>query len=68
MDIQQWEKESLATYINRFKMEAKRCNLTTNAATIRISVKGLKNDHSLAMCICGKGPQTFTDAIWEVES
>ena len=42
MDIQQKEKESLATYIHCFKREAKRCNFTNNAATIRIFVKGLK--------------------------
>ena len=39
MDIQQWEKQSLAAYIHRFKMEAKRCNFTNNAATIRIFVR-----------------------------
>ena len=42
MDIQQKEKESLATYIHRFKREAKRFNFTNNAATIRIFVKGQK--------------------------
>ena len=40
MDIQQKDKESLAAYIHRFKREAKRCNFTNNAATIRIFVKG----------------------------
>ena len=43
IDIQQKDKESLATYIHRFKREATRCNFTNNAATIRIFVKGLKN-------------------------
>ena len=66
MDIQQWEKESLATYVHRFKTEAKRCNFT-NAATIRIFVKGLRNVHSLATCIYEKRPQTLTDTISEVE-
>ena len=42
MDIQQQGKESLAAYIHRFKTEAKRCNFTNDAATIRIFVKGLK--------------------------
>ena len=56
MDIQQWEKESLAAYIHRFKIEAKRCNLTNDATTIRIFIKGLKNAHSLATCIYEKGP------------
>ena len=28
MDIQQWQKESLATYVHRFKTEVKRCNFT----------------------------------------
>ena len=48
MEIQQKEKESLTAYIHQFKTEAKRCNFTNNAATIRIFVKGLKNAHSLA--------------------
>ena len=42
MDIQKKEKESLAAFIHRFKREAKRCNFTNNAATIRIFDKGLK--------------------------
>ena len=67
MEIQQQEKESLATYIHGFKTEAKRCNFTNNADTIRIFMKGLKNAHSLATCIYEKGPQTFTDAISELE-
>ena len=67
MDIQQKEKESLAANIHRFKREAKRCNFTNNAATIRIFVKGLKNDHTLAACVYEKGPQTLADAISEVD-
>ena len=67
MDIQQWERESLAAYIHRFKMEAKRCNFTNDAAILRIFVKGLKNAHGLATCIYEKGSQMLTDAISEVE-
>ena len=67
MDIQQWENESLTTYIHGFKTEAKRCNFTNDAATINIFVKGLKNAHSLATHIYEEGPQTLTDAISEVE-
>ena len=67
LDIQQKDNESLAAYIHRFKREAKRCNFTNNAATIRIFVKGLKNAHTLAACIYEKGPQTLTDVISEVE-
>ena len=48
MDIQQREKESLAAYVHCFKMEAKCCNFTNDAATIRIFLKGLMNAHSLA--------------------
>ena len=51
MDIQQQEKESLATYIHRLKTEAKRCKFTNDVTTIRIFVKGLKNAHRLARCI-----------------
>ena len=67
MDIQQKDKKSLAAYIHRFKWEAKRCNFTNNAATIRIFVKGLKNTHTIAAHVYEKGPQTLTDAISEVE-
>ena len=67
MDIQWKDKESLAVYIHRFKREAKRCNLTNNAATIRIFVKRLKNAHSLAAHVYEKGPQTLADAITEVD-
>ena len=67
MEIQQKEKESLAAYIHCFKTEAKRCNFTNNAVTIRIFVKGLKNTHSLATQIYEKGIQTLVDAISEVE-
>ena len=64
MDIQQKDKESLAAYIHSFKREAKRCNFTNNAATIRIVVKGLA---AIAACVYEKGPQTLADAISEVE-
>ena len=67
MDIQQKDKESLAAYIHGFKREAKRCNFTNNAATIRISVKGFKNVHTLAACVYEKGPQTLADTSSEVE-
>ena len=67
MEIQQWEKESLAAYVHWFKTEAKRCNFTNDTATIRIFIKGLKNAHSLATSIYEKGPQMFTDTISEVE-
>ena len=67
MEIQQKEKESLAVYIHCFKREAKRCNFTNNAATIRIFVKGLKDTHTLATRIYEKGLQTLADAISEVE-
>ena len=67
MEIQQINKESLAAYIHRFKREAKRCNFHSNAATIWIFVKGLKNVHTLASHVYKKGPQTLVDAISEVE-
>ena len=67
MEIQQKEKESLATYIHHFNTEAKRCNFTNNTTTIRIFLKGLKNAHSIATSIYEKGPQTLTDALSEVE-
>ena len=67
MDIQQLEKESLAAYIHRLKTEAKRCNFTSDAATIRIFIKGLNNAHNLALHIYEKGPQMLTDVMSEVE-
>ena len=68
MEIPQWEKEFLAAYVHQFKTEAKRCNFTIDAATIRIFIKGLKNAHGLATCIYEKGLQMLTDMISEVEN
>ena len=48
-------------------MEAKRCNFTNDAATIRIFIKGFKNAHSLATHIYEKGPQTLNNTISKVE-
>ena len=42
MDIQQMDKESLATYVHRFKWEASRCKFNNDATTIRIFLKWLK--------------------------
>ena len=67
MDIQQKGQGISSSLIHRFYREAKRCNLTNNAATIRIFVKGLKNAHTLAACVYEKGPKTLADAISEVE-
>ena len=39
MDIQQMDKESLATYVHRFKQEASRCKFNNDTATIRIFLK-----------------------------
>ena len=67
MDIQQTDKESLATYVHRFKREANRCKFDNDAATIRIFLKGLKNMHIIATKVYEKGPQTLAEAIREVE-
>ena len=67
MDIQQTDKESLATYVHRFKWEASRCKFNNDAATIRIFLKGLKNAHTIATKVYEKGPQTLVEAIKEVE-
>ena len=67
IEMQQKEKESLATYIHHFKREAKRSNFTNSAATIRIFVKGLENTHTIAIQVYEKGPQTLEDATSEVE-
>ena len=67
MDIQQTDKESLATYVHRFKQEANRCKFDNDAATIRIFVKGLKNAHTIATKVYEKGPQTLSKATKEVE-
>ena len=65
-EIQQ-NKESLASYIHRFKREAKRCNFNNNAAKTQIFIKGLKNTHTIAAHVYEEGPQTLADAISEVE-
>ena len=67
MDIQQTDKESLATYVHRFKREASRCKFDNDAATIRIFLKGLKNVHTIATKVYEKGPKTLAEAIREVE-
>ena len=67
MDIQQTDKESLATYVHRFKWETSRCKFNNDATTIRIFLKGLKNAHTIATKVYKKGPQTLTEAIKEVE-
>ena len=67
MDIQQTDKESLATYVHRFKWEATRCKFNNDAATIRIFLKGIKNVHTIATKVYKKGPQTLIEAIKEVE-
>ena len=67
MDIQQTDKESLATYVHRFKREANRCKFDNDAATIRIFLKGLKNLHTIATKVYEKGPQTLAETIREVE-
>ena len=67
MDIQQTDKESLATYVHRFKREAIWCKFDNDATTIRIFLKGLKNVHTIATKVYEKGPQTLTEAIREVE-
>ena len=67
MDIQQTDKESLATYVHRFKWEANRCKFNNDTATIRIFLKGLKNAHTIATKVYEKGPQTLSEAIREVK-
>ena len=67
MEIQQQVKESLAAYVHWSNMEAKYCNFTNDAATIRIFLKGLKNAYSLAARIYKNDPQMLKDAITKVE-
>ena len=67
MDIQQTDRESLATYVHRFKWEASRCKFNNDATTIRIFLKGLKNAHTIATKVYEKGPQTLAEAIKEVK-
>ena len=66
MDIQQTDKESLVTYVHRFKREASRCKFDNDVATIRIFLKGLKNVHTIATKVYEKGSQTLAEAITEV--
>ena len=67
MDIHQTDKESLATYVHRFKREANRCKFNNDATTIQIFLKGLRNTHTIATKVYEKGPQTLSEAIKEVE-
>ena len=67
MDIQQHDRESLATYVHRFKRDANRCKFNNDAATIQIFLKGLKNVCTIATKVYEKGPQTLSKEIKEVE-
>ena len=67
MDIQQADKESLATYVHRFKCKANQCKFNNDTTTIRIFLKGLKNAHTIAAKVYEKGPQTLAETIKEVE-
>ena len=67
MDIQQKEQESPAAYVHHFKWETSRCKFDNDSITIRISIKGLRNAHTLATKVYEKGPQSLADAIREVE-
>ena len=67
MDIQQTDKEWLATYVHRFKWEANRCKFDNDAATIQIFLKGLKNAHTIATKVYEKGPHILEETIKEVE-
>ena len=61
------DKESLATYVHRFKQEANRCKFNYDTPTITIFLKGLKNAHTIATKVYEKGPQTLVETIKEVE-
>ena len=61
------DKESLATYVHRFKWEASRCKFNNDTTTIRIFLKGLKNAHTAVTKVYKKGPQNLAEAIKEVE-
>ena len=67
IDIQQTDKESLATYVHRFKQEANRCKFDNDATTIQIFLKRLRNVHTIATKVYEKGPQTLSETIKEVE-
>ena len=62
MEIQQ-KKESLASYIHHFKREAKWCNFTNSAATIRIFIKGLKDTHTVTTRVYEKAAQQLTATL-----
>ena len=57
MDIQQTDRESLATYVHRFKWEASRCKFNNDGATIRIVLKGLKIAHTITTKVYERGPR-----------
>ena len=57
LEIQQKEKESLASYVHHFKRKAKQCNFTNSAATIRIFIKGLNDAHTITSRVYEKAHQ-----------
>ena len=62
------DKESLAIYVHRFKLEASRCKFNNDTATIRIFLKGLKNAHTIATRVYEKGPKTLAEAIQKLKN
>ena len=68
MDIQQTDKESLATYVHRFKCEVNQCKVNNDTTTIRIFLKGLKNAHTIATKVYKKGPQTLAETIKKLKN
>ena len=59
--------ETLTTYIQRFKKEAKHCDFDSHPAKIRIFLKGLINSSRITPSVYEKGPTTIEDAISIVE-
>ena len=48
MEIQQRDNKTLEAYVHWFKMEAKRCNVNNDTATIHIFAKGHWDANNIA--------------------
>ena len=67
MEIQLRGNETVAAYVNHFKIEANRYDFNSNTAAICISVKGLWDAHNIVAKIYEKDPKNLLEVIKLVE-
>ena len=67
VEIQQRDNKILVAYVHEFKIEAKRCDFSSDTATVHIFVKSLQDAHNIAAKIYEKDSQTLLEVNKLVE-